>query len=263
MMELTRMNDVFPTWATGGGIFSALQNFPVPWKDENISSALDVEYHGNVSGDKFISPLVKKIKSGDVLTDDEKTMIATSIMAVCGVNWAKQWETLSFDYVPIENYRMVERMTDDKTVTEYGKTTTRDDNLSHGRTGTETRTDTATDETTPNLTTSTANKVHGFNSTTGVSSDEQNETQTGKQTTNRNETNELEINTTDTDTGTQTLTDGGTDTNTRNYELTRSGNIGVTTSQQMIQSERDLWMWHYFYNVVFPDIDRILTLPIY
>ena len=347
----TRLNDVFPGWLAGGGIFSTLQTFPVPWKDENISGALDLEYHGNVSGDKIISPLVEKVKAGDTLTEPEKTLLATSILAVCGVNWGKQWETLSFNYNPIENYRMVENMTDDETVTEYGKTSTRTDNLTHhktgtetvdidgtetrtdnlthaktgtetvdvdetdtrtdnlthGKTGTETRTDNLTDTTTPNLTTNTANTVHGFNSSTGVPSGEQvgtetgtntvthtgteqrqynltetdtgtqttvkdgtnettfntSETDTGTQTTGTDATNETTFNTTDTDTGTQSNVDGGSDTSTRNYELTRSGNIGVTTSQQMIESERALWIWNFFRDVVFPDIDRVLTLQIY
>lgn len=65
------------------------------------------------------------------------------------------------------------------------------------------------------------------------------------------------------ETGTDTHTDSGTDTHTRNYLLQRSGNIGVTTSQQMIESERALWTWEFFHDVVFPDINRVLTLSIY
>lgn len=348
---LTRLNDVFPGWLTGGGIFSTLQTFPVPWQDDNISGALDLEYHGNVSGDKIISPLVEKVKTGDTLTVSEKTLLATSIIAICGVNWEKQWESLSFQYNPIENYRMVENMTDDETVTEYGKTSTRTDNLTHhktgmetldidgtetrtdnlthaktgtetadidetdtrtdnlthGKTGTETRTDNLTDTATPNLTTNTANTIHGFNSSTGVPSGEQvgtetgtntithtgteqrqynlsetdtgtqttvkdgtnettfntSETNTGTQITGTDATNETTFNTTDTDTGTQSNVEGGSDTSTRNYEMTRSGNIGVTTSQQMIESERALWVWNFFRDVVFPDVDRVLTLQIY
>ena len=368
-----RLNDVFPDWLTGAGIFATLQTFPVPWKNENISGALDIEYHGNVSGEKIISPLVEKIRSGDTLTNAEKTMLATSILAIYGVNWGKQWETLEFEYNPIENYSMVEQMTDDETVTEYGKSTTRTDNLTHrktgtetadidetdtrtdnlthaktgtetvdidetdtrtdnlthGKTGTETRTDNLTDTTTPNLTTNTNNNVYGFNSANAVPTGTQaqtatgtntethtgteqkqynfsetdtgtqttvkdgtnettfntsetdtgtqttvkdgtnettfntSETDTGTQTTVKDGTNETTFNTTDTDTGTQTTLDGGSDTHTRNYTLTRSGNIGVTTSQQMIESERALWVWNFFRDVVFPDIDRVLTIQVY
>lgn len=64
-------------------------------------------------------------------------------------------------------------------------------------------------------------------------------------------------------TGTDTNTESGSDTRTRNYELTRTGNIGVTTSQQMIESERRLWVWDFFHDVVFPDINRFLALSVY
>lgn len=261
--EPTRLNDVFPDLLSGGGIFSTLQTFPVPWKGENISVALDLEYHGNVSGDKIISPLVEKIISGDILTESEKTMIATSILAVCGANWGKQWETLSFKYDPIENYSMQEQMANDRIVDEYGKTRTRTDNLQHTKTGTEQDTPNLKDTTTPNLTTTDENAVHGFNSTGGVSSDEQTKRATGTSETARTGTDTRTYNTTDADTGTQTDNDGGSDVRTRNYILTRSGNIGVTTSQQMIESERALWMWNFFQNVVFPDIDRVLTIQVY
>ena len=201
--NLTRLNDVFPEWLSGGGIFSTLQNFPIPWKNENISMALDVEYHGNLSGDKIISPLVEKIKSGDTLTETEKTLLATSILAVCGVNWGKQWETLSFVYNPIENYSMTEEMTNDETIDAYGKTRTRTDNLSHTKTGTETRTPDLTDVTTPNLSTTSDNSVYGFNSSTSVP--------TGKQAQNS--------------TGTNTVTQTGTDTNTYNTTVADTGTI--------------------------------------
>lgn len=45
--------------------------------------------------------------------------------------------------------------------------------------------------------------------------------------------------------------------------LNRSGNIGVTTTQQMIEQERQVALWDYFREVVFPDLDRALTVPIY
>ena len=44
--------------------------------------------------------------------------------------------------------------------------------------------------------------------------------------------------------------------------LERSGNIGITTTQQMAQSEIELRKWLYFESV-FKDIDNILTLSIY
>lgn len=70
----------------------------------------------------------------------------------------------------------------------------------------------------------------------------------------------------------ETIKDSGTITNEEESSdktsgsgtrtLTRSGNIGVTTSQQMLESERELWVWKFF-DQVFRDVDEILTLPIY
>ena len=306
-MERGKLIDVFSDWNSGGGIFSILQSFDIPWKDENISVSLDLEYYGNISGEKYISPLVEKVKSGETLTPAEKGLIATSIMAIYGRNWGKLWDTLEFEYNPIENYSMTEIMTNDETVMEYGKTHSRTDNLSHNKTGTETdtpnttetRTDNltvgastsetvtpnTTETTTPNLTNNVNNSVFGFNSSSAVNtgassttetgsttitktgteskSGSKSETNTGTQTLAKTGTDQREYNTHETDTGTVNDSDGGHDTHTRNYNLTRSGNIGVTTSQQMIESERKLWLWNFFRTVVFPDIDRVLTLSIY
>lgn len=44
--------------------------------------------------------------------------------------------------------------------------------------------------------------------------------------------------------------------------ITRKGNIGVTTTQQMIESELELRK-HDFYEIIFKDIDSILCLEIY
>ena len=42
----------------------------------------------------------------------------------------------------------------------------------------------------------------------------------------------------------------------------RSGNIGVTTTQSMLSSEREVWKWNFF-DQVYRDIDTVLSLPIY
>ena len=53
-----------------------------------------------------------------------------------------------------------------------------------------------------------------------------------------------------------------TKTNTGTESLTRSGNIGVTTSQQMLQSEIELRKFDYW-KMVYDDLDRILCRGIY
>lgn len=71
--------------------------------------------------------------------------------------------------------------------------------------------------------------------------------------------------------GTDKITDGGEDNvngtkhemESVTYEETRKGNIGVTTSQQMLESEfkmRRAWRMQEF---IYADIDRLLTIPKY
>ncbi len=273
------LNDIFSEWDSGNGIFSNLSG--MPWSDENISAALDLEYHGNVSGEKLISPLLYKLAE-----KEDENIIAKAAAIIKAVNlqrWQKLYATLSFQYDPIENYRMSEIMTDDETVHSFGHTDTRTDNLTELRTDNlqsqrtdnlqSQRTDNLEDERTDNLTQSIENNVFGFNSSSEVPSGTSETRNTGTETTTHEGTQTTAETGTQTvadtgtqntaNTGTQIHAETGTNTDTRNYNLTRSGNIGVTTSQQMIQSERELWLWSFFRDVVFPDVDKVLTLAIY
>ena len=100
-MDVYRLQDVTPNT---GGIFTSLQTLDVPWKESNIAALLDLEYYGNISGDKIVSPLVrKKLSDGELSAADQLT-IATAIFAIYGENWAKEWATLSKIYDPIANY---------------------------------------------------------------------------------------------------------------------------------------------------------------
>lgn len=47
-----------------------------------------------------------------------------------------------------------------------------------------------------------------------------------------------------------------------NSTLQRSGNIGVTTTQQMLSQERQLWLDNY-YETLFADIDSVIAIPAY
>ena len=298
LVKLKRLKQMFENWKVSA-IFAVLNTKAVPWAHAVNSALLDLDYVGNFSGRKIVSNLVESLLGEDedaTLTPADLSMLCDIIVALYGTKWSKLWETMSFDYNPIENYSMVETMTNDATVTQYGKTRTRTDNLQHQRTDNlqhqrtdnlqHQRTDnlqhakTGTETETPNTHTSEDKSVYGFNSVEAVPTDEREIANTG--------TNQMTYNTQDADTGTQTEADTGTqtdahtgtqtdantgtqtesdtgsDTSTRNYRLTRAGNIGVTTSQQMVESERELWrMWDFFRGVVYPDIDRVLTIEIY
>ena len=84
---------------------------------------------------------------------------------------------------------------------------------------------------------------------------------TGTETTANTGTSTTAKTNTNTHTGADEV--AGSDDKTVGRTLKRNGNIGVTTSQQMLQAERDVWMWNYFTDALFPDINSVLTLSIY
>lgn len=116
-------------------------------------------------------------------------------------------DTLSLEYNPIENYSMTEKG-------RYART--------------------------PNL-------IHTGTSENVNSSSADNTATTGKTTFDKSDsfTNDTQITNTGatSDTTNITTTSKTTGYEQNNHEITRSGNIGVTTSQQMIESERKLAMF--------------------
>lgn len=199
-----------------------LQNVDIPWASDNINLQLDIDYLFNRSGNKITSTLVDFFVDRETGKIDNLSMtsLAMVLYTKYGNKWNKEYATLSLQYNPINNYDMVEQMTNDITTHQFGHTNTRTDNTNE------------TSET----------EKAGFNSSTYSPVD--------KVSTKGNA-------------GTVADVETGTNTDTRNYRLTRSGNIGVTTSQQMIESERKLWLWNFFDEIVYPDIDRVLTINMY
>lgn len=245
---MSRIIDSFPEWYTQG-IFTRLGTmFPeeLPWASEN-GQTLDLMYFGNHSGDKETSPLLDKFieQNGgnaipEVLTAEQVTTLANILYTRYGVQWDKLYKVLSAEYNPIENYSMTEEETPDITRTETP-------NITRGKTTS------AKSDFTVTTDADTASDVYGFNSNSPVPQGESNgkSTVTTQGDADKNVTTENE-----TETGTRTERETGKRT------LTRSGNIGVTTSQQMLESEIKLWEWN-FYETVFKDVDTVLTVPKY
>ena len=237
MAKRPTMNEVYPDGFTGDGIFADLQDLDVPWKDASVNEYLDIIYYTH-SGDKRVSSIVEGRLSEGVLSSAARDILANSLFVLYGVKWEKLYNTLSFEYNPIENYRMVEE--ESTTITDSG-TIDRD--------GSNSRTDSGTidnDGTQSDI----IDKTYGFNSSSAVNAD------TSTNTVDSTITHDLTFGETIDETETHDLT------LQNDRELTRSGNIGVTTSQQMITSERELWNWNFF-NTVFEDIDSIICLDIY
>lgn len=231
-METLTLNDVYPEWITKG-IFSYLNALEVPWKNDITGNELDINYHGSRSGHKIIGSLIENFLENNVVSDENKITIAQAIYTMYIKNWNALYKTLSLEYNPIENYSMVE--TENIQDSHNGK-------IESNSTDTNTNTENTVVNDIAN------NQLWGFNSTDSVNSDKQ----IGD--TTRNVDGSVNSTHKNTDTETKDITSDRT--------LKRSGNIGVTTSQQMIESERQLWLWNFFESV-FSDIDKILVLKIY
>lgn len=254
-MRNKHLIDVFDDVLINGGIFKALSSLDVPWNDDIDDIPLDFEYYGNISGQKIISPLVRRLLGdNEKLTAENIASLSNVLFSMFGKNWSELYATLSYEYNPISNYDMTE------TETSSGSTS---DTLTH--TGTQNTTHTGTVGTSDTQTVngsgtgSTENDVWGFNSSSAIEDtlSETETTNTNTATGSSTQTNNL------TDARTDNLTDTGTGSHSETRTLIRSGNIGVTTSQMMISSQRDLWFWNFIYNVVFPDVDKVLTISTY
>lgn len=272
-INLNKMIDVYSNYPTDGGVFSPMVS--APWVDTMSGTNLDIAYLDGHSGERYCSNFINhRLNDSDVLSSDNRTLIANILWAMFGIQWTRLWATMKpVDYDPLTNYKMEETM-------EGTENSTRTPDLTKGDTGTVQTT--GQDKRTPNLTrngTGTVNDngsatnnnqngIWGFNSSTSVPSDMSDGTSTNENTTTRDLTEtETGTDTTDhtnTDTYNRSYTETGTDTTagTSSRKLTRTGNIGTNTFQNLLQQERNIWMYDFF-EQVFKDVDSVLTIPIY
>ena len=272
-INLNKMIDVYSNYPTDGGVFSPMVS--APWDDTMSGANLDILYLDGHSGERYCSNFINhRLNDSDVLSSDNRTLIANILWAMFGIQWTRLWATMKpVDYDPLTNYKMEETV-------EGTESSTRTPDLTKGDTGTVQTT--GQDKRTPNLTkTNTGtvkndgsatntnqNGIWGFNSSTSVPSDTSDGTATNENTTTGNlsetETGTDTTDRTNTDTYNRSYTETCTDTTagTSSRKLTRTGNIGTNTFQNLLQQERNIWMYDFF-EQVFKDVDSVLTIPIY
>lgn len=229
---LITLNEAFADYETKGGIFSNIDN--LPWSSVMAGSQADTLYFDTHSGERFSARIItRRIGDAGYLTSDDRRTISVLVYAMFKTQWTKLWETMNPNYDPLTNYSMTEDETGNNTYT---------------RTPNITRKHTGTDNGEGSTTMNTQNNLWGFNSESSIPSDMRDGTYTANNTSTRDLT--------DTETGTDTTAGD----NTR--KLTRTGNIGTNTFQNLLQQERNLWMYNFF-EQVFKDVDSVLTIPIY
>lgn len=291
------MNKLIDTvdYINGKGILTVLtDNFDVPWEESTSidKQSLDDDYYLNHSGDRPVSPLVAKFLNSDgELTDANSLRIAKVIYSKYIDNWNRVWLAIQEEYNPLHNYDGTETYSEN-TSDGYTKHNTGTVEDSGSDTGTQTNNVTNTGTvgisgsdtgTQTNLGTNTGtqrtdNGIYGFNSSN--SSNDNNSvrtdnlansnTRTDNLAHTETTTNNLTENATRTDNlaHANTRTDNLTETNegegTKEYTLEKGGNLGVTTSQQMLESEYEFRLkYNFFDSVVFPNIDNVMCMPYY
>ena len=288
LKRMITMKQVYSNLLLGDGILSDLSDFGVPWNEDvtngDISTTfLDMGYYTR-SAHKIVAPFILDIagitnpyETPTPLTTEQRTKIAGIIYNIFHRKWDRIWDLSLVEYNPISNYDMTETESIGVDIHDVRSNTgtitnVTDDTLRE--TGTVTNViDTDTSQTgtvSDSGTNSVDNDIFGFNSSTAVGSNSSDGSVSNTRTDNLHGTDD----TTDTRTDNLTKDRDISDTETRNiYDnltgdrdtqrtLNRSGNIGVTTSQQMVRDELEVWQWNFF-QTVFEDIDSICCLEIY
>lgn len=131
------LNDVFTDWESGYGIFSFLENkVGVPWSNTS-SAGLDIAYHGERSGEKFIAPMVYHwIDEDGDLTSEGVNKLVSAIKARYYQKWEHLWSVYTTRYSPLDTYNITETGQSDTTGSD-DKTSTRTPNLTEAHTGTD------------------------------------------------------------------------------------------------------------------------------
>lgn len=267
----------------------ATENISVPWSDD--ITTINTYYLDNMyafrSNEKTISPTIetyiKEFASPITAGTTPREKLSRMIAMKYKTSWEHLYAITKAEYNPIANVESDETFT---TTTEHGHTVqnTGTQGMQHGeqisRTGTEQLSHgeqishTGTSGTVSAVTAAnTENDIYGFNSSTAVPADSSTASNSGNST----RTDNLNEGHSGNDTRTDNLNEGhsGTDTRTDNLTEThggidkvtehriREGNIGVTMTQQMLTAEADFWGMFTFWDAVFKDIDRELTLAVY
>ena len=239
-----RMIDCFPSWMTGGGIFNKIHSW-APWNEDNDINpiSLDIEYFGNRSGYRETSPLLDKLcgfPNEIPLSAANIDRLDDLLKAMYQLSWDRLWSAVNEVYNPLENYNMVEN---------GNSTVTKDSELNKYKDSSDTTTVNAKSKTEGKV----QNKIVPFGGSAAEMTDQ---SDTEATTTSLEADNESETKHSGVDSDLNHATD-------QTYSnLSRSGNIGVTTSQQMLESEIELRKKHFF-DAVFDDLDKIFTSPIW
>ena len=217
--------------------------------DEELETSFEINFR-NIYGERQVDSTIINNPFSNNYGDkyDYLKILLTSYQ----YKWNKLIDNVySQTYNPLENY---DRQEDTSLTYEGSENVTR--NIDSDRKIKGTTADTRNDTSSANS--SSQKNVFAFDSAEASPSDSDSGTTTATGTGSSNSTVD------NSDVEKRTETEGHSFTDRKNVTASRiHGNIGVTTSQQMLESEVALRMKHDFFNTVYEDIANTLLKPIY
>lgn len=277
-MKLT-LNALFD-YVNNDGIFTYLNEFDVPWKNAVDYDLLDLDYHSK-HGTKVVSKTITSLITPDGLSRDNKTKLAKLLYKKNKTKWDQLWTSVGlFNEVdPLDNTNWTETRTlghqgsDSRSQSIGAKETTynKGSQTNSETIGQSTLTEGQQSNITGQQTISMEEKKSAFNSTNYSPLDQKTE-ELGQRTDTLGEkvnTDSGRSNSTtegqrsdSTTEGAQSNSESGTNTFTDTETTNRHGNIGVTTTGQLIRDFRTTVNWQFF-DIIYKDIDEMLVIEIY
>lgn len=277
-MKLT-LNALFD-YTNDDGIFTYLNGFDVPWKNDVDSDLLDLDYHSK-HGTKIVSKTVTSLLSDDGLSSANKTKLAKLLYQKNKARWDNLWLTLGLydEFNPLDNTDWEETRTlthegeDSRSQSIGAKSTTytKGSQTNSETIGQSTLTEGQQNNITGQQTISMEEKKSAFNSSNYSPLDQKTE-QLGQ----RSDTIGQKVNTDSgrsnsstegqrsdsTNEGAQSNSESGSNEYTDTETIARHGNIGVTTAGQLIRDFRNTVNWQFF-EIIYKDIDEMLVIEVY
>lgn len=216
-------------------------------------------------GDRPISPFVSMLLGDNKELDTgTRSIVATQLFYQLQESWLRLFNTMSTSYSPLDNYSMQESGTDtdhDQTLG-FRNDKNKDTKVKTGD----------PDETTqfPELedgnaaySVTTENKVSSKSDNSIATFDGNDTKLVSTNTTEAPESNSKENKSTTTPTGVQSNAAHSWGYKKHEHDFQRAGNIGVTTSTQMLEADVNYWGANDFFSIVASQIASVVTNPYY
>lgn len=245
----------------------AIQDFCINAQNEPDYLKLDLLIYSEY-GDRPVSPFITMLLGeSEYLDDARRQIVASQLFYQLQESWLRLFNTMSTSYNPLDNYSMKESGTDkDHDQTQGFRNDRSKETVVHAQAPIDEETEF------PKLTQG-PNTDYSLEVSSEVSAKNQNSISTFDANPKLVSTNTTEAPDSDVEgaanksttkpTGVQSNDAHSWGYKKHEHDFQRAGNIGVTTSTQMLEADARYWSANDFYDIVASQIASIITNPYY